>query len=578
MKLFRRLVAWSCFLGFLAAVGTGAFHFVRYRPRCTIEANHENLKVEHLSHDGSRLVTCRWPLRKMPDAQAYQPRLAVLDTTSGQAVYIVEDFASELDWGDFNSCQSPDHRYLVGTRQDDTLLVDWQNGQSWPIEPPKRITTTATVTNDKGDTSEVEVIEEIMRDNRSTSCEFSPQGRWLIFGQQQVVEVATRRFVRGFPGLLGFIQGDRLAVFRQSGRQVRIWDMDKNQMAMSMPTNIDFDKYWSKSTLATGFGNWLIVAASGEFTSEGLGPREIVFQEAEVWDLTAQRRKLRIGGKGSKTSHLMVPRDGSRLVVWSKREHDYAVSIIELGVNDEQLTLPLSNPILLKHQAKKGSHWGLLGSNGKLFALARQDESGAALTFSIIDLVASRILWETREHSSLYFSPNGESVFCGDMFDSSCEKRDARTGLIQCKTFWSQETTQRSSDSQLIASADFDSSPEGAWCEWLVERLPAWCLPFGTAVVVAETETGRVRFRVALRDSPDLLLSGDGNTLVTIHSTLDDRLQPKTSSVRVWDVNPHRAWLWAVASSFLTGIVLLLLRCWRQTRKPQARLSQPVAS
>jgi hypothetical protein len=109
-------------------------------------------------------------------------------------------------------------------------------------------------------------------------------------------------------------------------------------------------------------------------------------------------------------------------------------------------------------------------------------------------------------------------------------------------------------------------------------HVPAWCLPCSDYVVVAELETGRESFRLGLKQESDprfsnrglssmtffqteFRLSGDGSTLMAVYRFTDFTL------VRLWDVHPHRAWFWAVASSSATGVALLLLRRWRSKRK-----------
>src|SRR5262245_47700521 len=56
MKIFRRGIAWTFYLGMLSAVGVVTFWFVRYQPRCTISGP---LRVWRLAADGSRVVTER---------------------------------------------------------------------------------------------------------------------------------------------------------------------------------------------------------------------------------------------------------------------------------------------------------------------------------------------------------------------------------------------------------------------------------------------------------------------------------------------------------------------------------------
>src|SRR5438093_1029539 len=107
MKRFRRLLMCSFFLGFLAAVGGGVFHFVRYRPRCTIE---NAGIVQHFSADGHWLVCFNWAehskgVLRNPDKDFC---LRVYDAQSGR---IAHSLPATTDL-----TQSPDGRFFVGTR------------------------------------------------------------------------------------------------------------------------------------------------------------------------------------------------------------------------------------------------------------------------------------------------------------------------------------------------------------------------------------------------------------------------------------------------------------------------------
>ena len=70
--------------------------------------------------------------------------------------------------------------------------------------------------------------------------------------------------------------------------------------------------------------------------------------------------------------------------------------------------------------------------------------------------------------------------------------------------------------------------------------------------------------------------SANGGTLVTIDAKdgpfdaviWDPRLV--ANRVHVWDVQPTRAWLWAIGSALALGVVSLLLRQWRLKRKTAA--------
>lgn len=586
MKLIQRTIAWLFFLGFLAAVGVGVFHFVRYQPKCTIEALHENLSVLHLSDDGRKLVVCRWPADrgdqpKKPEERAFQPRLEVVDTASGRVVYTAENFATEMGNGGFEIYRSPDRRYFAGNRTKDTLLVDWQNEQSWPIGAPTR--NLVTEIGKDGPAREVELIDFTRGDHRSTPWKFSPQGRWLVFAGGNVIDVSTRRFVRGFAELLGFIQSDRLAVFRGSLGKIILWDMENNCLGASLGSSIDVHS--SATMLASDDGRWLVVADRNDQIAQAPGPGEIACSYAEVWDLSTKRRKLQIGGEGRQVWHAILSRKGSRLAIWTENEENCEVSLIDLDADDERLIMPMQQPLLIKHQAKdniiRTMHWGRFSRTGKLFALGWQrPQPNEGAIIAVIDAASQRILWETRDYLSLDFSNDEESVYGANMGMVS-EKHDARTGTHQGPAVWPQgmvllqgEPNDTSChampvDARLTLNGRYAASvnddarlPEGAFWEWLRDHLPDWCLPREFFLVVTDTETRRELYRVGIDDSEQILLSEDGSTLVSTYT-----IDPDSTTVQIWDVHPHQAWLWAVTWSVATGMGLLLLRRWRVKRK-----------
>jgi hypothetical protein len=113
--------------------------------------------------------------------------------------------------------------------------------------------------------------------------------------------------------------------------------------------------------------------------------------------------------------------------------------------------------------------------------------------------------------------------------------------------------------------------PLPAWKEWL-QRWAPWLLPPAKewTVAVVETTTGRELFRMRQSDWQEYRLSEDGTTLVGTR-----RGDPRTSPVptpappiiRVWDVYPGRAWLWAIVSGMMAAAGLVLLRLsWRWLR------------
>src|SRR5262245_48869245 len=168
MQILRRILGWSLFLGFLGAVGFGVFHFVRYRPRCTIP---ELLFVRHLSADGSQLVTTKPPgLGKVRERGPLQ----IWDTHRGR---VVNEFLGDVA----ASCVlSPDKTQLAAGLGDGTLhLVDWRSGQDWQIEDVK--------------------LAPPPESPPWPQYWFSPKGRWLFISDADnpgvVVNVATKKVV-----------------------------------------------------------------------------------------------------------------------------------------------------------------------------------------------------------------------------------------------------------------------------------------------------------------------------------------------------------------------------------------------
>jgi len=587
MQLLRRLIAWACFAGLLTAVSVGVFHFVRYRPRCVIEAVQENLSVVHLSDDGKKLVVCRWPheglVPKKPEERLFQPRLEVIDSTSGRVVYTAENFATESDNGGFEIYRSPDRRHLAGIRTADTLLVDWQSGQSWPIEPPKNTTGFVPEVTDDGKRQVKEV--QVAVSPGQYRCQFSPKGRWLTLAEEHVVEVATRRFVRRLPGLLGFLRDDGLAVFRQGVGQFGVWDLEHERLFMSI-TPGDALSNSQAVMLASDDGRWLILARANMIEGGMPGTRGIENDYVEVWDLNSKQRKLTWVVDRKQGYHMVLSRKGSRLALWSEKDEACAVSLIDLNADGDQLTLPLRQPLVIKHQPTNNlalMRWGRFSPTGTLFALGQYEHQlDQPTAIAVIDAAKRQVLWELGGYASLEFAGDGESVYCANF--AASEKRDARTGAPQGPAVWPQgtppvrdeltETTCHTMpvDACLTANGRFAASvrdepqlPDGPVWQWIWEHLPEWCLPREVFLVVADTETKRELLRVGIDDCEHIRLSEDGGTLVSLAS-----LTPGTTTVRIWEASPHRARFWAVAWSLAVGVGLLLLRHWRSKRKAGA--------
>lgn len=185
----------------------------------------------------------------------------------------------------------------------------------------------------------------------------------------------------------------------------------------------------------------------------------------------------------------------------------------------------------------------------------------------MLEAATGRVLWERRDHRGIGFSRDGSTVLCQHDETWRIYALDAQTGVERAELapdlhqLSDMGSTANGQLSLIWGTRDEDRSPS-RWPPWLEKLRPSWAKEGRSCVVVAETATGRERFRLRIHnDWPRL--SEDGSTLVT-GPLLAGAQRVDDPRVLVWSVHSHRAYLWAFASSFLTGVVLLSLRRWRQ--------------
>jgi hypothetical protein len=252
MSRVRRILGWSLFLGFLWAVGACAFHFVRYRPRCTITGP---LAAIHLSADGSRL----WTLDKQN--YAYLGPAQEWDTHRGAVVReMLSGVKIKLDQS------SEDGHYLAVELDDGTLRVlDWHAGREI-------------------------CVAEIQN---ATPGQFSPKSHWLVPDTREeetpsfIVDVASGKVVLRLDARPMFFSGDDRLLFAPEFA----WDLLINKKVPDIQVG---ESYCPRSA----DGRWLLIrqlTALRRIDSKRAGGKDGFVEQArgvDLWDLSTFKHHL----------------------------------------------------------------------------------------------------------------------------------------------------------------------------------------------------------------------------------------------------------------------------------------------
>lgn len=539
MQLFRRLIAWSCFLGLLAADGVGVFHWVRYRPRCTVEGPQW---VLHVSRDG------RWAVTRKPDTAEKDKRavVEVWDTNTGRAA---RSFVTGV-----HITKSPDARYFASCQDGVLQLIDWQSGTSWVVPGT------------------------LSRDSKYAPCMFSPRGTWLCVRSADeppryfIVERATRKVVhRLVESFVGFSNDDR---------HVICWTPEKNLRVLDVPTGeepgtLALDKEFKADELVASIGKRTLVV--GEYkNSMQLSARvfSTAYDRFEVWDLNSLHRKWPNAGlaarKWPERRRTAFANDGRFLAGWTEEEREIRLEVIDLE----------AGKTCIKHSAECQNARRLPG----------QSEPYAIATFSPDDQLflfylnrEKCMMFDVASGELLWAKPYGATTFIGastviwhDEKANRYEELDARTGFTQhvlASGLRAQPCEpELTPDGRcfVLGGTWQTESRQSPWTKWLRRVFPAMMEANQAGVIVSETTTGRELLRLHLKQLDQLLLSDDGSTLVTTFGDSRLAMSAANCGFQVWNVHPHRAYFWAFTWPLLIGSVLLLLRRWRANRKPAA--------
>jgi WD40 repeat protein len=543
MRRLRRLFAWAVFFAFLAGVGAGVFHFVRYRPRLTIP---ELLFITHLSADGSRLITIR-----PPEPNSANPRgpVQVWDTRSGG---VLREFFGSA--GPMWSKLSPDARTLAAGLDDGTLwLVDWQSGEQARVD-------------------DVDLGPVPSRPPWPVSW-FSPRGRWLCVSAAEdkppsyLIDVAARKVALRFTDkVLAASEDDRL-LFVGNKDQVDVWNMEALKKVAALPSG---PQAW---VVASRDGRSLLTLRLSPPRSPGdAHPTDAV----EVWDLTTLTRRFRYEQKPPGYLEGTFSPNGRSLAVWVSAVADHKGWIAA----DSDFAMLDADTGRLRWSCRiRAADAGAFSSDGALWVLMHRQKNDVA-TLTVFDVSTGGILWEKPGRSSGSFL--GKSAILlqtaerTELLTANTGERTAplHVGAPEHAPFDVFPTYQLAQTSDgghfVFAGQQRRDRPPHFWEKWLARWWPNVFSPDAWGLVVMESATGREVLRLvnAGNQSDKLRLSDDAGTLVTVDAFEDGR-----RLVRVWDVQPTRAWTWATTAAVGTWAVLLVLAWGR--RKLAGPKNQP---
>lgn len=555
MRIFRRVLGWATFLGFLIAVGAMVFLEVRSRPRCTIAGDYRFLQS---SPDGATVVTATVLENEIPGNEAVRigAPVQVWDTTTGEIRFTLLENVGYLDLAD--AALSPDHRHIAVSSPDGTIhLLDCANG-----------------------------VEHALRLGEHSQCGFSPGGAWMFVRTTKesptdfVVEVATRRIVlrprRGEMDWRDFNPNDKTALMREGAKPaIAIWDLAASKKIGS---------------LATARGPWTEISQGGRYflnlrladdrARDSLGPlfhspefealrptRHPVDRLVEIWDLTTLTKcyshvyrdhHFLESRFAANSRHAMICKPDSKNV--------NRLDVVDIEKRHTVLTMTMES----------GYHDFSPDDNLLCISSSKQRTT-------VVDLVSGKTVWEKPVHGAVRFAGNtGVLMYLDEKVAAKpAELLDARTGerrgvipiLARDPSAagggLDAALPRLTPDARRLLAVGQRQGGRYFWEAWLARWWPARFGDKAPGMVVMDTSTGGVLFQVFTSVGAHQILSHDGATLATVENSSDMR----STVIRIWDIHPGRAWTWALAVAMGTGVGLWAVR--RGVGWLRGRLSKP---
>ncbi|GEM_PF-2684231 len=533
MRLFWRFLGWTTFLGFLAGVGAVVFLEIRYRPRCVIAGSYH---VKQLSADGADLLTVGFVVNPRPPPRVCGP-VQVWDTHTGQARFTFPDSIGLRGW-----VLSPNQRVLAITLPDNgTLrLLDWRQGTEQSVQ--------------------------LGRPQHANAMLFSPKGAWLWVRMPNerpadfFIHVPTQRVVlQRDAGFIEFNTDDRTMFVRGAAEhEITVWDLEAGKKIGALATKegpwhgpSPDGRYYSISKFVNAQEQRIL-----EDHPVGLADREFADRELAIWDLSTFTERYRYAYRHE--SFLSASFSASSRHAWimksPTKNGQHVIAVIDMASGRAVLTEVMDS---VYHD---------FSADGKFLCVSVQKQRTA-----MIELSSGRTIWEKPMWGAVRFAGStGILLFQDHRIEfRPAELIDVRTGeqtaVVPIHSKDPNPTgkgldevlPRLTQDCRHLLAAGIQkrSGPPNFLERWLVRWWPEQFDDNVPAVAVMETTTGRVLFRVLKGAGRTQFLSDDGSTLATV-----DEPNIQETVIRVWDVQSHRAWTWALTVSALCGLGLWSLR------------------
>jgi hypothetical protein len=299
----------------------------------------------------------------------------------------------------------------------------------------------------------------------------------------------------------------------------------------------------------------------------GKGVRTIDSKDyrVDIWDLATFKHRSHHEVKQAGHLQAGFSPDGRLLVMWLRGDKKASnLEMIDTTTGQRLWTFAMKDGYSF-HFSPDGSLCAFLHGQPKE-------------TLTMFDAVSGRVLWERPDAHFSYFARGTGILLHKDDQATPLMFLDAATGEPRATmplTFTTHNyIPMLTPDGRHFAIGGWQTRNGGPyfWEAWLEKRWPEIFGAELEGVIVMESATGRELLRVLKRDKHAHELSADASTLITIEP-VDN---PATVfAIRVWDVHPTTAWMWAVGAAFGAGlvgrfIVLPLVRAFRNRNAAKA--------
>lgn len=540
MRLTRFLIAWGFYCGCLAAVGTVVFLYVRHTPRCTITGK---LDLEYLWPDGSRLATFRTRFAGIGFPTGGHGPLQIWDAGTGR---LIHEFFNDIELRPWEI--SPDgQRIALFDKKGALRIVDWRTGEEWRCAdvPPSRF------------------------------GKFSAKGRWLYAvamdsDDSVVLDISTRQVQLRIKeaAAIDFSPDERCIFARPEENDdnttpVSVWDVAAARKVATIPSDAIRTFIGEVRLEVSPDGKAVGVCVPAE-----RGPDDgIVRHKAfEIWSLPEGKKRFRYDLPVIGVQDFLFSPDGRTVAGWlSYDERPSQLTVFDVADGRRIWQAPVL-------RASEGK----FSPDGSLFLMLQGKDSKYSLR--VFDATSGQELWQQPSTGCGAFAGNS-IVLNRAADDSRLQVLNARTGELK----WTE--TMRPRNVLMLPSSTPDASHfviQGVqsrgrnayfWEKWLDDGWPDFLGEGRPFASIVESATGRELFRVHRGKPNDLrhtLLSDDGSTLVTVE-LVDFRTG--TNTLRIWDVQPRRAYAWSLAA--IAALMLVLFTISRSLRALRKRKAAP---